>query len=169
MSVLGWIVVLYFSGILLLLAEFFAPGAILGILGGICVVASGIWAAYIYPDQAFAIVIGELIGVLITIIAGVMLITKTRLGRGIMLTDELSPEKGYVSDMTDESLLGVEGETYTPLRPVGAILVGDRRIDAVANGTYIDRGVRVRVIEVRGNRVVVEAVQHVAAPADSKH
>ena len=104
MSILGWIVVLYFSGILLLLAEFFAPGAILGILGGICVVASGIWAAYIYPDQAFAIVIGELIGVLITIIAGVMLITKTRLGRGIMLTDELSPEKGYVSDMTDEHL-----------------------------------------------------------------
>lgn len=164
MSVLGWIVILYVAGILLLLAEFFVPGGVLGILGGLCVVASGIWGAYIYPDQAFAIVVGELVGVMVAILVGVVLITKTGLGRGLLLDDEFTMEQGYVSDATDQSLMGAIGEVYSPLRPSGTVIVDGRRVFAVADGSFIDKGQQVRVIEVRGNRIVVEPVQQTAEP-----
>jgi membrane-bound serine protease (ClpP class) len=169
MSMLGWMIVLYIAGIVLLLAEFFVPGGVLGILGGLCVVASGIWASYVYPDQAFGIIVGELIGVLAAILTGVLLITKTGLGRGLILDDSFTQEQGYVSDATDDALLGTSGEVYSPLRPAGSVIIDGRRVSAVANGSYIDKGERVRVIEVRGNRVVVEPVEPMAAPSNEQH
>ena len=57
---------------------------------------------------------------------------------------------------SDISLDGTEGEVYSALRPAGTIIIDKKRIDAVANGSFIDKGARVRVIEVRGSRVVVE-------------
>jgi membrane-bound serine protease (ClpP class) len=42
------------------------------------------------------------------------------------------------------------------LRPAGSIMVGNKRIDAVSNGIFIDAGKTVRVVEVEGHRVVCE-------------
>jgi membrane-bound serine protease (ClpP class) len=165
MTVLGWIVSLYVAGVLLILAEFFVPGAVLGILGGVAVVACGVWASYIYPDLAFLFVVADLVGVMAAILLGVFLITKTNLAHGLVLEDEFTQEKGYVSDVTDATLLGAIGEVYSPLRPVGAITVNERRVAAVADGSFVDAGVTVRVIEVQGNRVVVERVQDPPAPS----
>lgn len=166
MTVLGWIIVLYIAGILLLLAEFFVPGAVLGILGAISVVTSGIWACYIYPDQAFIIVVGDLVGVMAAILLGIFLITKTGLARGLILEDTFDQDRGYVSDVTDVSLVGAIGEVYSALRPAGAVTINNRRVSAVADGSFIDQGVPVRVIEVQGNRVVVERVHEPAAPPE---
>ena len=55
-------------------------------------------------------------------------------------------------------LVGVEGVTVTPLRPAGTMLVGEDRIDVVADGEFLAKGATVRVVEVEGTRVVVEAV-----------
>jgi membrane-bound serine protease (ClpP class) len=158
MSVVAWIVLLYVGGILLLLAEFFVPGGVLGVLGGAMIIASGIWGAYLYPDQAFAIVVGELIGVLAAILLGVLLLSKTNLARGFILGGEFTQEGGYVSDETDSTLLGAIAEVYSALRPAGMIVVDGRRVSAVSDGSFIDKGAKVRVIEVRGNRVVVERI-----------
>ncbi|BAM02962.1 NfeD family protein [Phycisphaera mikurensis] len=53
------------------------------------------------------------------------------------------------------------GETGTVrgggLRPSGSIAIGDRWIDAVSAGGFIEEGTAVTVVEVAGNRVVVEA------------
>ena len=40
----------------------------------------------------------------------------------------------------------------------GGIELGEKRIDVVTEGDYVVEGTSVRVIEVRGNRVVVRAV-----------
>ena len=52
-------------------------------------------------------------------------------------------------------MLGLEGEAITLLRPAGTIQIGDKRVDAVSEGEYIERGSRVKVITVEGGRVVV--------------
>lgn len=49
-----------------------------------------------------------------------------------------------------------EGTAVTPLRPAGSIEIAQTRIDVVTEGSYVEVGQKVKVIEVRGNRIVVE-------------
>jgi membrane-bound serine protease (ClpP class) len=55
-------------------------------------------------------------------------------------------------------LLGDWGVATTLLRPGGKAQFGDRLLDVVADGAFIQAGVNVKVIELQGNRIVVEAV-----------
>ena len=54
---------------------------------------------------------------------------------------------------------GEVGVATSDLRPSGLALFGDRRVDVVSQGDFIAAGTRVRVIEVSGNRVMVESVE----------
>ncbi len=56
------------------------------------------------------------------------------------------------------ALLGAIGVTVTPLRPSGIARFGDEFVDVVAEGTYVEPGARVQVIEVEGNRIAVKEV-----------
>jgi membrane-bound serine protease (ClpP class) len=60
------------------------------------------------------------------------------------------------------SLLGKEGVATTTLRPAGIAEIEQRRIDVVADGGWIEQNRPVRVIEVSGNRVVVEEIEEPA-------
>ncbi|OYP35712.1 hypothetical protein CGZ80_11060 [Rhodopirellula sp. MGV] len=53
-------------------------------------------------------------------------------------------------------LLGQQGMTTTPLRPSGKAQFGDQIVQVVSDGSSIDKGNPVKVIEVQGTRVVVE-------------
>lgn len=153
-----WAVLLYIAGILLVFAEFFVPGGICGVIGGMAIVVSCLLACYAYPDYSLFIVIGQFLGVLIGVIAGFKYLPRTRLGKTIILETSQQPEDGYVAASGNEALVGREAETFTPMRPAGTILVDGKKYDAVAAGTHIEKGVRVRIIEVRGSRIVVEEV-----------
>jgi membrane-bound serine protease (ClpP class) len=50
------------------------------------------------------------------------------------------------------------GVAETDLRPAGKINLGGNTLIAMSNGDYIDRGSRVRVIQLKGNQVVVEKI-----------
>jgi len=63
-----------------------------------------------------------------------------------------------VSAPSDESIVGAEGVTVTPLRPAGAAMIHGKRVDVVTDGVYIGEGQRVRVREVHGSRIVVDPV-----------
>lgn len=56
------------------------------------------------------------------------------------------------------ALLGAIGVAATPLRPAGKVQFSDNFIDVVAEGSYVQPGARVQVIEIEGNRVVVKEV-----------
>ena len=58
------------------------------------------------------------------------------------------------------SLVGARGQALTDLRPVGKIELEGRPsepLEARAVGSAIDRGTRVRVVETRSGRLVVDA------------
>ena len=57
-----------------------------------------------------------------------------------------------------EELLGQTGEALTTLRPSGRAQFGERVVDVVSEGSYIERGEQVEVLKVAGNRVVVHLV-----------
>ena len=60
----------------------------------------------------------------------------------------------------DNSLLGLEGIAHSDLRPGGTAYLDGRKLDVVTQGDYISRQTEIRVIEVHGNRIVVENISH---------
>jgi membrane-bound serine protease (ClpP class) len=53
-------------------------------------------------------------------------------------------------------LLGATGEAKTPLRPSGTAIFSGEPVQVVTRGTMVAPGRRVKVVDVTGNRVVVE-------------
>ena len=156
-----WVVLFFLAGMALVLVEFLLPGLILGTIGAGLLVLSCVLGVRAYPDYALHIIVGELIGAGLSVILGLLVLTRTRALRGT-LTQSMSQqaEDGYVSVMSDLSLVGQEAEVITALRPAGTIRVGNRRIDAVSDGVFIEERRRVRIREVCGSRVVVDPVEN---------
>lgn len=152
-----WMALLYFSGLVLILAEAILPGGICGAVGFVFVCLSAGIGIYYYEGQyIFLIVVLEALGAFATVALSMVLLTKTRAARFLMLETQQRPEDGYTNMPDDHTLLGESGTVLTALRPAGTIEVDGRRLDAVAQGAFIEKGAAVRVVEVHGNRIVVE-------------
>jgi membrane-bound serine protease (ClpP class) len=153
-----WVLILFAGGMVLILAEFIVPGMICGILGGLLVLSSAGLGCYTYPDYTWTIILSELVGVFAAVVLGMFLLARTRAGKNLILSSSQQADAGWVAAESDASLVGAQGEVFTALRPAGTILIHGKRVDAVSDGTFIDKGATVRVIEVHGSRVVVEQV-----------
>jgi membrane-bound serine protease (ClpP class) len=152
-----WVVLgLFVIGITLILSEFFVPGLVLGTLGALVLIGSGVYGWMLYPQYGVFIVGAEFIAAVSVLLLGMYLISRTKAGQVMVLQSRQALEAGYAAPSEDESLVGAAGEAFTPLRPAGTVFVGEKRINAVSSGEYIEKGAKVRVIEVEGARVVVE-------------
>lgn len=156
MTSLAAVVVLFLAGMALIFAEFFVPGLICGVIGILLVFTSAWIACANYPGQAYLILIGEFMGAAFTVALGIFMFPRSIAGKLMILRDSQQKDAGWVATQSDTSLIGARGEVFTALRPAGSIIVNDHKLDAVSDGTFIDRGATVRVIEVQGSRVVVE-------------
>lgn len=159
-----WVLLLYFGGLILIVAEFLVPGGVCGAAGGMAVIASAVLGSIYYPDFRALILIAEFVGVIAGVLFGLWLFPRSPLGKAMVLSDGQQADQGWVASATDNTLLHQTGEVFSPLRPAGSIVVDGRRIQAVSSGDLIERGEKVRVIEVRGSRVVVEPIE----PRDRK-
>ena len=161
------VVALLALGFILLFLEIFVPGGVLGIVGVLlmayaCYLAFGLSAAW----GTAAVFLSVAVAVL-----AVRLVARSRLGRQLVL-DDAGARDWKATEETLEDLLGREGRTLTPLRPAGLAEIDERRVDVVADSEFLDAGIDVRVCEVEGNRVVVEAMEDAsltdaAPPADA--
>jgi membrane-bound serine protease (ClpP class) len=154
-----WAFFLFFAGILLILAEIFLPGGLLGGAGVVLLLVSGAMGVYAKPDLALWIVLGELFAGGLCMALSLYAVMKTGIGKALRLDSRQRAEEGYINMVSDTGLTGKTGEVYSDLRPAGSITIDGRRIDAVADGTYIERGQTVKILEVHGNRVVVEKME----------
>jgi membrane-bound serine protease (ClpP class) len=79
----------------------------------------------------------------------------------LVLETETRASEGYVSSSRDgdDEMVGKEGVTVSELRPAGIALIEERRTDVVTDGEFVAVGQAVRVVEARGNRVVVRPVE----------
>ena len=156
MLMLWAIVLLFLGGVVLLFAEFLLPGAIMGIIGAIMIVASVVIGWLQYPEYGLFIFGGEAVGTVGAVLLGFYTMSNTRLGKVLVMESEQNKSEGFVSPSEDPELVGKLAVVQTALRPAGSILYEGRRIDAVSDGTFIDADTTVRVIEVEGHRVVCE-------------
>ena len=156
-ELLEWIyalALLVLGFVLVLLEIFVIPGLnIFGIIGFIAAVAGVVFAYVKMGGLAAGVVAG--VGLVGTALL-VRLMLKVRAWDRMVLGGGMTREAGYDSSKPGrEDLLGQVGEALTTLRPAGRAQFGERVIDVVSEGDYIERGERVEVLKVAGNRVVV--------------
>ena len=155
--------ILYAAAILLVFVELLVPGGLLGILGVLLILTSSGVVIFNGGEYRYFVVFGELIGLVASFFLGMYLLSNTRVGNHLVMHKRQKVSDGWVAPSEDPALVGSEGDVLTALRPAGSISVEGRRIDAVSAGEFIDRGARICVIEVEGNRVVVEESNKVRA------
>ena len=151
-----WPLLLFVLGISLIVLEFVLPGVVCGIGGAALLCISAVMGIAAYPDYTFMIIMGEFMGLAIGVGVGLVVLSKTSSATGLALGTSLSEESGYVNLPSNTALVGRSGVVMTSLRPSGTIIVDGERHDAVSDGDFINEGEPVRVLEVHGNRVVVE-------------
>ena len=147
-------------GYVLFIVELVVPGGILGILGFLSVA----YGCYIAFDLGPAWGAGSIVGSLAVFGAAVYFMLKSKAGQHMMLEDEKEGSQWKSADQSLSELLGAEGVAATLLRPAGTAHFGERRIDVVSDSEFLTAGTRLRVVEVEGSRVVVEAIEAADGP-----
>ena len=75
--------------------------------------------------------------------------------------DEIEISSTFPPDAVTVGLkVGDTGTVITTLRPAGTARFGDAIVDVVAEGDFLAADTKVEIIEIRGNRVVVKAVDN---------
>ena len=151
-------IVLQMIGFGVMIAEIFIPS--MGILSLIALgfMGGSLYLVYTQISTSAGMVFTclDLVLIPILVVAGMKILAKSKLS----LHRELSRAEGVVSqDPHQASLVSLRGTALSDLRPSGAAMIEKRRVDVVTDGEYIESGSRVRVTEVKGNRVVVELDQ----------
>lgn len=147
------ILVLGGVGFFLVLVEMFLPGGVLGVLGGILLLAA-IVTGYAQLGAFGGTVTFAVIAFVCTVgfVVWMNAFPKTAVGRKLILAQNL--DRGDERP-AEHALIGKEGVAQTPLRPAGKALVDGVRIDVVAESGFVDAGDPVSVVLVEGARVVV--------------
>lgn len=175
-----WHIILIFIGVILLLVELFiTPGfGVVGIAGILCIL-SGLTLAIIpttgngplplpAPEMYGRLQIAAMwmIVSFMFAIAGMMAITNyfgkiPGLNRLIFQSpteeDQLAVHYSAQNKGPHINLaIGLTGTAATQLRPAGQAKIDGQLVDVVTNGSLIDSGTQIKIIEIHGNRVVVD-------------
>ncbi|MFA6931888.1 MAG: NfeD family protein [Lentisphaeria bacterium] len=149
---------LLITGILLIFAELLLPGGIIGSLGGIALIAGlvGIFQNY-----------GFVIGTAASLITAFAMLTlfylwfkyfpKTKAGKRLLASNDAQEWHSYNPEYI--KLLGLTGTTQTILRPSGKVRINEHKYDVVTQGEILPPGTAIKVVEVEGNRIVVEKIE----------
>ncbi len=150
------IVVLFIIGVILILAEvFIIPG--FGIAGVSGITAVLISLFFIFPNTSIAINV-LLAVILFTLVIAIFMFKKFGSSRFWKRISLESNSKNYFSSSSKKDYLDQEAETLSKLRPAGTIEIDGKRVDAVSDGAFIEKGKKVKVISVSGSRIVVREI-----------
>lgn len=152
-----WYLMLLIGGLMLIGAEVFIPGGVLGVAGAIALmVAAGIGFGLFPAGTAVMLAIAMILLVGAVIVLWIKVFPHTHIGKSMTTMQDLKDAKGTEDDLA--GFVGKTGVSRSALRPAGYIDVEGRRIDVVTQGEMIEPETPVRVVAVEGNRVIVEAV-----------
>ena len=154
-------VILYFACAALIIAEVFVPsGGIISVFALACLIGG---VAIFFHHSGMAGWIG--VGIAVVMIPTVLIIAykifpNTKFGKSVTLTPPEREQGDAIPDTAElKDLLGTEGLVLTPLRPVGMCDFSGRRLECVAEGGYVDKGNKVKIINVESTQLTVRAIE----------
>ena len=158
-------IVLLVFGFALLVLEVFIPSMrLLSIASLGCLLGSMVLGFRESTTIGFTMLGAAAVGVPTVLYAAFKLFPSTPLGKHMILSG--IRRLGSVTRTERLDLLGKEGVTVSALRPSGIAVIEGRRLDVITRGELIEAGVRIAVVENRGNRFVVRSVE---PPAPEEH
>jgi membrane-bound serine protease (ClpP class) len=162
MESLLWPALLLFVGLLLVVCEVFVPtGGLLGFLAVLAVLAGVVMAFFSHGLETGLLFLSiTVVAVPVTLALAFRWWPRTPMGKRLLLElrrgDDVLPDSPQRRKLRD--LIGKVGTASTVMLPSGGVTISGLTIDAVSEGMAIEAGQRVRVVDVRGNRVVVRPV-----------
>jgi membrane-bound serine protease (ClpP class) len=154
-------VFLYFACAALIIAEVFVPsGGIISVFALACLVG-GIALFFQHSVTAGWIGVGIALFMIPTVlIMAYKIFPKTRFGKSVTLTPPEREQGDAIPDTAElKDLLGAEGLVLTPLRPVGMCDFSGQRVECVAEGGYVDKDRKVKVINVESTQLTVREIE----------
>ena len=160
-----WALLAFIIGIALIALEVFViPGfGVAGIMGIILMLGSIFFVfnnAYDVGTAVQWLSISVILTSGLAILAAYML-PKTQAFQRFALSTVMDADMGYHSSSLEDfqSYVGKTGTALTPLRPAGTARIGNKRLDVVTVGDFIAQESTVKVLEVEGSKIFVEAIE----------
>lgn len=147
-------------GLLLMVLELFLPsfGAV-GVIG----IAMTLLGVGMTSNNPTVTLLNTCYAIAIAIIFAMILLKmgyRMRLGRGLVLNEQLTSEKGFQSFQQDYArYLNQTGITLTSLRPVGRAQFQDDILEVLSLGDMIEEDKSVVVCRVEGNKLFVKEIK----------
>ena len=168
--------ILVMVGIILLGVELFVnPGfGVVGILGLVAILGGifmmldpGINLPWLKGETIVSVLTQMIIGIVAAIFAAYILFRFLKPGTPflgkLILGDSEASAMGYTADRTAAGeaaeLIGKVGCARSKLRPSGKAIFDGKLYDVVTQGDIIEAEEKIRIIELKGNRIVVEKIE----------
>lgn len=149
-----WAIILLLLGCALVVLEVFIPsGGVLGILSGLAILGSIIFAFRRDTTAGLSFALIALVAVPVLITLAFRIWPHTPIGKAFL--GELPSEAETKPIDPRRELVGHLGIAKSLMLPSGSVLIDGHLIDAISQGDAIESGEPVVVVEVRANRVVV--------------
>jgi membrane-bound serine protease (ClpP class) len=156
---LSTVLILAAFGVIMLCLEVILPGAIVGIVGGILIVASVVTLFLsetlieAYPHWARGgIAMAIIVGSVVTVVLWMRYFHKTAIGRKLILNARVGDSTGSTKRVSLEGKMGI---VKTDLRPSGTVVVNGKKFEAQSIAGFIERGTQVEVKSSNANSLVV--------------
>lgn len=163
-----WIALLILVGLALACLEVFIPsGGVLGFLSVSSVLSAVVLGFLQGPGYGLATLSTAIVVIPAAVAMALKVLPHTPMGKRLLLQvpsgEDVLP-KARRREL--QQLVGKVGQAKSPMLPSGAMVLEGRTINAQSDGLPIEAGQWVRVVDVRGNRVVVQPVEQ--APATDR-
>jgi len=157
-----WAVLLLVLGMCLGIMEvFFTSAGLLAFLSAASIIAAVITGFQQGQMAGFIILILAMAGMPTAVVLAFKYWPRTAIGRRVLLSaptsDDVLPEGRGKEHL--KALVGRVAKTKSKLLPSGVVVVDGRNVEAVSEGMPIEVGQEVRIVQVRGKRVVVRPIE----------
>lgn len=145
-------------GVALLVLEVFVPGFGLPGISGLILLSAGIIMTWIH----YGMVAGLAVTLIALAVAGISIsvsiksASSGKISKSALVLNEVTAP---VETEETNALVGKEGKALTVLNPVGVAEFDGVRLSVVSEGSYLEKGTKVRVLEVEGARILVREVK----------
>lgn len=150
--------VLLLIGFVLIFLEFFLPGAILGMVGGVFVILSLV--AFFMEGHSPLLSLAYFLFVmasLVLLIRYILQAIKSTGKKNTIMSD--ANQEGYVATGYDKTLIGKRGVAATDLKPSGKVQVEEKEVQALSELGYISKGTGVEIVGGKGSHLIVKKAE----------
>lgn len=149
------ILLLFLLGTVLLVLEVFMPSSILGVLGGVAMLAGCVVAFMNYGARGGSLAVVAGLAILgLALYAEFGLLPKTRIGRRFFLDAAIgATSQPPVAEA--HAVVGKSCEAVTTLAPTGYVLLDGRRYEAFSQSGHVAKGTALKVVAVDNFRLTV--------------